>query len=276
MDTALSRDGTSIVYDRVGSGPAVILVDGAFCSRAFGPMPKLAPLLASDFTVISYDRRGRGDSGDTQPDAVEREIEDLDALIRAAGGAAHVLGISSGAVLALKAAARGLGIMNLALYEPPFVAVSEAGHRAPPDSVAQLTRMIATGRRGEAVKFYLTQVMGAPRILYYGMRIMPLWRKMKAVAPSLPYDAAIMGDFVPPQEQLASVSVPTLVIGGAKSPAALRAAVQATADAVPGARRRMLKGQTHNVAVHTLAPVLTEFFTTHTRSTEEKPRWQPA
>lgn len=261
MDTVTSHDGAIIAYDRSGDGPAIILVDGAFCSRAFGPMPKLSPLLAGAFTVIHYDRRGRGDSGDTKPYAVDREIEDLDAVIRAAGGSAHVFGISSGAVLALRAAASGLPITKLALYEPPFVAVSDSGHRVPADSVAQLTRMIADGQRGEAVKFYLTQFMGAPRVMYYGMRLTPIWPKMKAVAPSLPHDAAVMGDFLPPSERLASFAVPTLVLGGQRSPAALREAVRAAADAVPGARRRMLEGQTHNVSVKALAPVLAEFFT---------------
>lgn len=260
MEKVTSGDGTAIAFDRSGDGPPVILVDGAFCSRAFGPMPKLAPLLAERFTVINYDRRGRGDSGDAVTYAVEREIEDLDALIREAGGSAHVLGISSGAVLALEAAVSGLGITSLAMYEPPFVAVSDSGHRAPEDSVARLTQMIADDRPGEAVKFYLTQVMGAPRIMYYGMRVMPWWPKMKAVAPSLPYDAEVMGDFLPPGERLASFAVPTLVLGGEKSPAALREAARAAADAVPDATFRVLEGQGHNVSTKALAPVLAEFF----------------
>ena len=260
MEKVTSGDGTAIAFDRSGDGPPVILVDGAFCSRAFGPMPKLAPLLAERFTVINYDRRGRGDSGDAVTYAVEREIEDLDALIREAGGSAHVLGISSGAVLALEAAVSGLGITSLAMYEPPFVAVSDSGHRAPGDSVARLTQMIADDRPGEAVKFYLTQVMGAPRIMYYGMRVMPWWPKMKAVAPSLPYDAEVMGDFLPPGERLASFAVPTLVLCGEKSPAALREAARAAADAVPDATFRVLEGQGHNVSTKALAPVLAEFF----------------
>lgn len=262
MHKGTSRDGTTIAFDRSGQGPAVILVDGAFCSRTFGPSPKLAPLLADAFTVFAYDRRGRGDSGNTKPYAIEREIEDLDVLIEEAGGSAHVVGFSSGAALALKAAASGSGITTLALWEPPFVAVSETGHRAPADSVARLTRLIADEQRGEAVKFYLTRVMGAPRIMYYGMRIMPMWPKMKAVAPSLPYDAEIMGDFLLPSELLASLAVPTLVIGGEKSPAALREAVRATAKAIPGAQLRMLEGQSHNVSTKVLAPVLAEFFAT--------------
>jgi pimeloyl-ACP methyl ester carboxylesterase len=260
VNTVTSRDGATIAYDRTGAGPPVIPVDGAFCSRAFGPMPKLAPLLAGDFTVIHYDRRGRGDSGDPKPYAVEREVEDLDAAIRAAGGSARVLGISSRAVLALKAAASGLPVAKLAIYEPPFVAVSDSGHRAPADSVERLARMIADGRRGEAVKYYLTQVIGAPRAMYYGLRLTPTWQKMKAVAPSLPHDAAVMGDFLPLSEELASFGVPTLVLGGEKSPVALREAVRAAADAIPGARRRMLEGQPHNVSVKVLAPVLSEFF----------------
>ena len=260
MDTVISRDGTSIAYEQVGQGPPLILVDGAFCSRAFGPMPKLAPLLARHFTVIFYDRRGRGDSGDTAPYAVAREVDDLDALIRRAGGSAQVLGISSGAILALEAAASSLPIARLALYEPPFVATGDADHRVPPDSVAHLTRLIAADRRDAAVKFYLTRFMGAPRIAYYGMRLMPQWPKMRAVAPSLPYDATIVGDARPPRERLATVAVPTLVIGGAKSPAGLRAAVHAAVDVIPGAQLHVLPGQTHNVAVTALAPVVTAYF----------------
>ena len=147
MHSVKSSDGATITYDRTGSGPVVILVDGAFCSRAFGPMPKLTPLLADHFTVIHHDRRGRGESGDTKPYSVERELEDLDALIQVAGGSAHVLGLSSGAALALIAAASGLPIMKLAMYEPPFVAVSPSAHRAPVDSVERLARLIEEGRR---------------------------------------------------------------------------------------------------------------------------------
>src|SRR5262249_29137018 len=123
MRKAISKDGTTIAFDQLGKGPAIILVDGALCSRSFGPMPKLAPLLAQRFTVFTYDRRGRGDSGDTASYRVEREIEDIDALIAEAGGSAYVFGISSGAALVLRAAASGLAIEKLALYEPPFMVV---------------------------------------------------------------------------------------------------------------------------------------------------------
>lgn len=256
--TVHSRDGTAIAYDRAGAGPAVILVDGALCGRSFGPMPKLAPLLARRFTVISYDRRGRGDSGDTPPYAVEREIEDLEALINAAGGSAFVYAISSGAALALAAAGR-LRITRLALYEPPFM-VGDGGHRPPLDHQAQLTRMIASGRPGDAVRFFMRDVVGMPALVAGIMRLFPMWSRLTAVAKTLPYDAAIMGDYSLPAGRAAAVRIPTLVIGGGKSPAMLRNAVQALADAIPGAQRRMLAGQTHNVSGEVLAPVLEEFF----------------
>jgi pimeloyl-ACP methyl ester carboxylesterase len=259
MNQVRSRDGTTIAYDRLGAGPPVILVDGAFCSRAFGPMPKLAPLLARRFTVLTYDRRGRGDSGDTAPYAVEREIEDLDALIREAGGSAFVYGISSGAALALQAAASGLRIEKLALYEPPFM-VGNPAHVPPMDHQAQLARLIAEGRRGDAVKFYMKDVIGMPGWLVTVFRFLPMWSRLKAVAPSLPYDSAIMGDFALPARRAASLTVPTLVISGAKSIPVLRDAAARLAEVIPGARSRTLAGQTHNAAAGSMAPVLQEFF----------------
>ncbi|HEY5748608.1 MAG TPA: alpha/beta hydrolase [Chryseolinea sp.] len=259
MKKVISKDGTAIAYDQTGSGPVLILVDGAFCSRTFGPMPKLAPLLAPHFTVIAYDRRGRGDSTDTKPYAVAREIEDLEALINEAGGSAFVMGMSSGAVLALRAAAAGLNITKLALYEPPFVTDRKNGHHPPADHTAHLTQLIASGQRSEAAKYYLVSVIGMPSIFYYVMRLFPMWSKMKAIAPSLPYDSAVMGDFGFPAELISSVMIPTLASAGEKSPALLRNAVEAVAKTLPNAQRRMLAGQTHNVSVKVLAPVLSDF-----------------
>ncbi len=259
MSHVRSRDGTTIAYDRLGAGPPVILVDGAFCSRAFGPMPKLAPLLAPNFTVFMYDRRGRGESGDTAPYAVEREIDDLDALIREAGGSAFVYAISSGAALALEATASGLKVENLALYEPPFM-VGTPAHRPPTDHHAQLVRLIAEGRRGDAVRFYMKDIIGMPGWLVTVFRFLPMWSKLKAIAPTLAYDSAIMGDFALPARRAASLSVPTLVISGDKSFPVLREAAQELANVIPGARLRTLPGQTHNVAATALAPVLKEFF----------------
>ncbi len=259
MKQVRSRDGTTIAYDRLGQGPPVILVDGAFCSRSFGPMPKLAPYLVRDFTVFMYDRRGRGDSGDTAPYAVEREIDDLDALIREAGGSAFVYAISSGAALALEAAASGLSIKKLVLYEAPFM-VGTPAHLPPADHHAQLVRLVAEGRRGDAVKFYMKDIIGMPGLLVTVFRFLPMWSKLKAVAPSLPYDSAVMGDFSLPASRAASLTMPTLVISGAKSMPVLRDAAARLAEVIPGARARTLPGQTHNVAAAALAPVLKEFF----------------
>lgn len=259
MRQVTSRDGTTIAYDQSGSGPPLIMVGGAFSYRAYPGNLELAKLLAPRFTVLNYDRRGRGDSGDTRPYAVAREVEDLEALIQAAGGSAHVYGMSSGAALALEAAASGLNITRLALYEPPYM-VGDGGHRPPPDHQQALVRMVAANQRTAAVKYFLGSVMGIPGFFVLLMRLLPFWSKLEAVAHTLPYDSAIMGDFSLPVSRAAFVRVPTLVVGGEKSPAVLRRAVEAVAGVVPGAERRILRGQSHNVSMKALAPVLAEFF----------------
>jgi pimeloyl-ACP methyl ester carboxylesterase len=258
MQTVTSKDGTQIAYERFGSGPPLILVDGAMCSRAFGPMPKLAPLLAKHFTVFIYDRRGRGDSGDTKPYAKQRELEDLAALIAAAGGSAFVAGLSSGAALALEAAATGLGITKVAAYEPPFVAA--AGERQA-NHEAELNKLIAADRRGDAVKYFMRSMINVPAIFVALMQLMPgMWRKLKTVAHTLPYDAAVMGDFAVPVKRIAAIRIPTLVMDGGKTDARLRRAAENIAAALPTATRRTLAGQTHNVKPEVLTPALVEFF----------------
>jgi pimeloyl-ACP methyl ester carboxylesterase len=261
MNRVTSNDGTTIAYERAGSGRPLILVDGALCSRAFGPMPKLAPLLAEQFTVFMYDRRGRGESGDTQPYAREREVEDIAALIEAAGGGpVNLLGLSSGAALALEAAASGLNIAKVAAYEAPFM-VDDGGHHAAADHEGRLKALIEEDRRGDAVKYFMRDMVGIPAIFVLMMRLMPgMWRKLQAVAHTLPYDAAIMNRFTVPTARFASIRVPTLIIGGAKSEARLQSAVRAVAEAVPGAGQRFLAGQTHNVDPKVLAPAVKEFF----------------
>ena len=255
-----SKDGTAIAFERMGEGPALILVDGALCSRSFGPMPKLAPLLARHFTVLIYDRRGRGDSGDTKPYAREREIEDLEALVREAGGSACVLGLSSGAALALEAAARGLNIRRLAIYEPPFM-VDDGGHHASAGHEQQLNQLVAAGRRGKALTYFMRKMVGIPAIFVFLMRLIPgVWSKLKAVAHTLPYDAAVMGDWSVPARRLATITIPTLAAYGEKTDARLRRAVEAVVAAMPGAQLGTLRGQTHNVNPAVLAPVLVEFF----------------
>ena len=193
MNKVISADGTAIAYDRLGDGPAVILVDGALCSRAQGPMPALAARLAPDFTVYHYDRRGRGDSGDTAPYAVEREVEDLAALITQAGGTACVYGSSSGGALALEAAAAGLPISRLAVFEAPFV-VDDSREQIPRTWVADLAGLVAAERRGDAIRYFMTKGIGLPGLVVTMMKLMPAWKRMKAVAHTLPYDAEILGD----------------------------------------------------------------------------------
>jgi pimeloyl-ACP methyl ester carboxylesterase len=258
----ISKDGTSIAFDRLGSGPPLILVDGALCYRAFGPMGALAPLLATHFTVFTYDRRGRGESGDKKPYAVEREVEDLDALIREAGGSAYVYGVSSGAGLALEAANRGLAVKKLALYEPPYI-VDDSTPPVPEDYVARLNELVASGRPGEAVKMFMRTV-GTPGFFIVLMQVMPMWSKLKAVAHTIAYDITIMGNGQRgkpfPPGRWASVRVPALVMDGGNSPAWMRRAVRAVANALPNANYRTLEGQTHMVKAKVQAPVLKEFF----------------
>jgi pimeloyl-ACP methyl ester carboxylesterase len=239
----------------------VILVDGALCSRSFGPMPKLAPLLARHFTVFTYDRRGRGDSGDTAPYAVQREVEDIEALINEAGGSAYLYGVSSGAALALEAA-RSLAIKKLVLYEAPFI-VDDSRPPLSETYAEELGGLIAQDRRGDAVKLFM-KLVGVPGIFIALMRVMPAWSKLKAVAHTLPYDIAIVADNQRgkrlPANRWASVTAPTLVVGGGKSDAWMRNAVRAVAEALPNAKQRTLEGQTHNVGAEAIAPVLEEFF----------------
>lgn len=259
MRKVTSKDGTPIAFDRSGEGAAIILVGGAFQHRLIDPRTaQLAALLAPHFTVFHYDRRGRGDSGDTAPYAVEREVEDLEALIKEAGGSAFVYGMSSGAALALEAAARGLAITKLALYEPPFM-VDDSRPR-PPNLATQYTELTSSGRHGDAVELFMTKAVGMPVEAVAQMRNTPMWPALEAVAHTLAYDATIMGDGSLPTERAASVTVPTLVMDGGASPAWMRTAVQALTDALPNAQRRSLEGQTHDVAPEALAPVLEEFF----------------
>jgi len=259
-----SNDGTDIAYTRAGAGPPLILVDGALCDRAMGPNTKLAAHLSSRFTVFTYDRRGRGESGDRAPYGVEREIDDLKAVIDVAGGSACVYGISSGGALALEAASRLSSISRLALYELPYV-VDDTRTPIPANWAGHLAEMAATDRRGDAVRYFLRDCVGVPRVVVGLMRFMPVWPKLKAVAHTLPYDARIVGDLglgAPlPAERWAGATVPALVVAGGKSPSWMKNAMRALADVLPSAHYETLAGQTHVVKPGRLAPVLTDFFT---------------
>jgi len=265
MKTVRSKDGTTIAYDQAGHGPPLVLVDGALNSRAFGLNGPLAAVLADRFTVVTYDRRGRGDSGDTPPYAAQREIEDLEAVIDASRGLAYVYGISSGAGLALEAAcALPAKVAKLALYEPVFV-VDDSRPPVPADAVQQVNELLARGRRGAAVKLFLREDAQVPAVFVALMPLMPAWGKLKALAHTLPYDLTIMdggqqGRPLPPG-RWASLTAPALVIAGGKSPAWLQNAARALARALPGASHQTLPGQTHIVKPKALAPVLADFFT---------------
>jgi pimeloyl-ACP methyl ester carboxylesterase len=264
MSTVRSADGTTIAFTRAGQGPPLILVDGALCSRGFGPMPKLAERLAPSFTVYTYDRRGRGESGDTAPYSPDREVDDLEALVALAGGAVYVHGTSSGAALALEAAKRIPAIAKLAVYEPPFI-IDDTRPPLPDAYLARLTGLVSEGRRGDAVKMFMSFV-GTPAIFTAVMPLTPVWPKLKAVAPTLVYDTTIVQDHqrgAPlTAAEWAAVKASALVAAGAKSPAWMTNGTRSLAAALPDATYRTLPGQNHMVKARAIAPVLTGFFNT--------------
>lgn len=263
MDKVFSADGTAIAYERQGSGPAVVLVGGAFMTR--GDSAGLAGLLAEQCTVITYDRRGRGDSGDSPAYDVQREVEDLDALIERVGGEAMVFGMSSGAVLALEAVARGSAVSRLAVYEPPFI----TDHSRPPlpaDYVAHLTELVKQGEYGDAVAYFMTAAVGMPAEAVAGMRQAPFWAGMEATARTLPYDGQVMGDTMSgrplPAGRWQSVTVPVLVGSGDAGAPQMLGGARELAALADNFALHVFPGQEHNVAPELLAPVLAGFFTT--------------
>jgi pimeloyl-ACP methyl ester carboxylesterase len=251
-----SRDGTSIDIERTGEGPPVVLVTGGSVDRTSNAA--LAGELSRGFLVLNYDRRGRGASTDTPPYAVEREYEDLAAVIEAAGGSAPVFGSSSGAALVLHAAASAVPLTKLALWEPPFVL--DESKRPPADQVERYEEMVAAGRRGDAVEYFMTRVIGMPPEMVAGMRAQPWWAAQESLAHTLAYDARIMGDYSLPAGAAARVEAPTLVIAGGADFPWMRETAQALAEALPNGRVHILEGQGHDVDPAALAPVLADFF----------------
>ncbi|WP_168118968.1 alpha/beta hydrolase [Paenibacillus sp. HB172176] len=249
MNLAISKDGTKLAYDRLGSGPALILVAGAFSYRHFPAQLELAERLAKHFTVFNYDRRGRGDSGNTMPYATEREIEDLDAIINEAGGSAYVWGLSSGAALALQAAAKGLAIIKLALHEPPFI-VQAGDFKPPEDFVNRVNELGETDQRAKLIRYFMIHGMGAPAFVPILLRMMPkVWSNLIAVAHTLPYDAALLDGFMAgkplAKKDWTAVKMPTLVLEGRESPAGLRHATGHLAEILPNASLLSRKGLGH-------------------------------
>ncbi len=251
MDRVRSADRTMIAFDHSGRGPALILVVGAFCDRS--STKTLASRLGTHFTVYEYDRRGRGDSGDTATYSIEREVGDLAAVMEAAGGSAFVFGHSSGGALALEAAARGVPVRRLALYEPPYTegpTVEFAEH---------LANLVTSGRRTEAAERFLL-LQGTPAEVLDRMKAAPYWDHMQSFAHTLAYDIRWCNGGSVPSDRLAEIAVPTLALAGGASPAWARDAARAIAEAVPKGRHRVLEGQDHGVTDEVLIPVLTKFF----------------
>jgi pimeloyl-ACP methyl ester carboxylesterase len=264
MRTVTSKDGTTIAFDQSGTGPALILVGGMFEQRAMdSETAQLAalPLLAQHFSVFHYDRRGRGESSDTLPFAVEREVEDIEALINEAGGSAFLFGISSGAALAFEAVlALGGKVKKLAMYEPPYNDDDEA-RQAWKEFRRQLAEALAAGRRGDAVGLFM-MLLGMPAEQLDEMRQHPMWPIWEAIAPTIAYDAAAVGaDASVPTKRAAGVTVPALIMDGGATPYPfMRVTAAALANAMPNGQHRTLEGQTHEVAAQAIAPVLVEFF----------------
>ena len=266
MATVTSKDGTKIAYDKTGQGPALIMVAGMFSYRKYAGQVKLAKLLSEHFTVYNYDRRGRGDSTDTAPYSTSKEVDDLKALINAAGGSAYVWGLSSGAALSLYAAAQGANITKLAIQEPPFVV--DSGDRKPPlDSVEQLSKLVAANQLGEAVKYAMVDVMGAPKFVVSLMHIMPgVWQKLTAVANTLPYDVALVHDYQKgeplPADSFKKINMPTLVMVGPESPAFFMNTAKSLANILPNAQLLVKKGLGHTKKLSTslIASELISYF----------------
>jgi pimeloyl-ACP methyl ester carboxylesterase len=263
MNRVTSKDGTSIAYERQGSGAAVILVGGGLVDRSENA--PLGAVLAGRFTMYNYDRRGRGESGDTPPYSLEREIEDIEAVLAEAGGSAHLYGVSSGGALVLEAAAAGLAAHKIAVYEVPYNTADDWPRRWR-DYVDQLGAALSRGPRGEAVELFMRLVDTAEEDIA-AMRESPYWPPLEAIAHTLAYDAACLGDGQPPADRLATITQPTLVAtGGAHARGAARwiqaldAAADAIAERVPEAERQSLEGQSHVVDPKAMTAVLEVFF----------------
>lgn len=259
MAHVTSKDGTRIAYERTGSGPVIVLVDGALAHRGYRGGQPLAAALSDQFTVVCYDRRGRGESGDSPTYAAEREIEDLEALIEAAGAPVRLYGFSSGAVLALHTAAALRGkVAKLALLEPPFNGDDEASKREMAEFGSQLTALVDRGQRGDAVEFFLGGML--PPDVLSSMKQTPEWQSMEAVAHTLAYEVVLMRDGAVPVNVAGALTIPTLVLVGGDSPAFKHDAVAALARVLPEGRRETLHGHTTLAPPEVLAPILSAFF----------------
>ena len=265
MPTVTSKDGTKIAFEKVGSGPAVILVNGAMSyRRAFDTtLEDLAELLGKDFTVYDYDRRGRGESGNTKPFTKVREIEDIQALVEDAGGEVMLVGFSSGGAVTLETTAVTPGVTKAFVYEVPFIV--DDSRQPLDDYEGHTTKLVAEGRFDDLIEYFITLVAGIPAEFVGGIKQdQAMWARMRAIAPTIPHDAAFMSEFMKgkplPAGYWANVKVPVLVGDGGASPAWLHNAAKALVEALPNASRVTFEGQTHSFDPNVLAPVIIEFF----------------
>jgi len=264
MSTSItSADGTSIAFSATGSGPALVVVDGAMSHRAFNPVGQtLAQALADRHAVYTFDRRGRGESGTSDAYTLQTEVDDIAALVEHAGGSAALLGFSSGAVLSLEAALAGVPVTGLALYEPPFV-VTDDRPPLPADYRDRLQRAVAEGRPGDAVVQFMTEAANVPAQFVEPMREEPYWGGMEQVAPTLANDALIMGATMSGDaaqlQRYAAVTAPALVMHGGSTEPWIAAGATAIAHVLPNARHEVLPGQTHDVSADALLPVLSDW-----------------
>lgn len=256
MEQVTSKDGTRIAFDRTGDGPTLVLVNGAFNNREM--VAEKAAGLGAYFTAVSYDRRGRGDSGDTLPYTVEREVEDLTAVIEAVGGDAYVYGMSSGGALSLVAAVAGAPIAGLAVFEPPYRVPD--GPPAPDRYLERMTEFGAAGRAADAARLFIVEAVGMPAEEFDGLVQSPMWPTFAAMAHTLAYDAMVLGDSAVPEELLGRVPVPTIAFASSASPEWLRGGAQAAGKLVPGAEYREVDGVFHDAPPEVVGPILTEFF----------------
>lgn len=259
MEQVTSKDGTRIAFDRTGEGPVLVLVNGAFNNRAM--VAEKATGLGAYFTTVSYDRRGRGDSGDTLPYAAEREVEDLTAVVEAVGGDAYVYGMSSGAALSLVAAAASAPIAGLAVFEPPYRMPD--GPPAPDRYLERMTEFGAAGKSVDAARLFIVEAVGMPVEEFDGLVQSPMWPAFDAMAHTLAYDAIVMGDSAVPEDLLARVPVPTIAFASSASPDWLRGGARAAGKLVPGAEYRQVDGVFHDAPPEVVGPILTEFFAAH-------------
>lgn len=264
MPFVTSKDGTQIGYSVVGSGPAIVLVDGAMCWREMGPATPLAKELEDSFTVYTYDRRGRGESGDTKPYSTQREVEDLQAMIEAAGGSVKIYAISSGVALALETANSTPGITGMVLYEAPIF-TDNTRKPVPTDYVQRMDQLVAEGDNAGAVKHFMQKGIGVPWFALLMMQAFGMFRKMAPVGPTLPYDTAFVTPFwtyrpLPPN-RWPNATMPVLSIGGSKSDTWMQNAQKAIAANLPNARHKTLEGQNHMVSATAIAPIIKEFLT---------------